>query len=351
MSYDRRMTTLLKRLATPAVRTTLVLAMACAVVHWPIEKAFAQSEGNGNAGGNGNGNAGGNGNGNAGGNSGNAGSNGNAGGNSGNAGSNGNAGGNSGNAGSNGNAGGNSGNAGSNGNAGGNSGNAGSNGNAGGNSGNAGSNGNAGGNSGNAGSNGNAGGNSGNAGSNGNAGGNSGNAGSNGSAGGNSVGASTGSNAGGLGLGAPETPGSRGNGKETSPGRNGIVDFFGELFGGPRRPGDQVRRGAAINQDDPATSGTGQQATQVDRAAPARGRDPGRGDQDIAREAVTRGQAVPFDKVMATVRTAVPGDILDVKVSRNPSGSMTYTVTVLAKDGWYRDVIVDARRNRVLDVR
>lgn len=186
---------------------------------------------------------------------------------------------------------------------------------------------------------------------NGNAGGNSGNAGSNGNAGGVSASTAAGSNAGGLALGAADGSGARGSGKEPAVGRNGIVDFFGEWFGGSRRTGDPVRRGATAGEADPFRDTAAQHATQVDRGAQGRGRDPGRGDQDIAREAVTRGQAVPFDQVMTTVRSAVPGEILDVKVSRNPSGAMTYTVTVLARDGWYRDVLVDARRNRVLDVR
>ena len=65
---------------------------------------------------------------------------------------------------------------------------------------------------------------------------------------------------------------------------------------------------------------------------------------------MAKGQAVPFDRVIGTVRQAMPGDILDVKVGRSASG-LTYNVTVLARDGWYREVVVDARRNRVLEVR
>ena len=204
---------------------------------------------------------------------------------------------------------------------------------------------------------------SGNAGNNGNAGGNSA-GGANGSSSGNASGtagdtgsASAGGAANGaVGLGSASATGgsngARGNGRDAPSGLSGIADFLGALFGGPKKAADQGRHGPPTQKlEDSAATAPAPRGTQPERTPPQRGRETGRGDQDIAREAVTRGQAVPFDKVLATVRSTVPGSVLDVKVSRNQAGTMTYTVTVLAKDGWYRDVVVDARRNRVLEVR
>lgn len=119
-------------------------------------------------------------------------------------------------------------------------------------------------------------------------------------------------------------------------GQGGIGDFLSSIFGGR---GDDGRKA------EPSRG-----RADRDRADRDRDRGNGRGDQDVARDAVARGQAVPFDRVIGTVRQAMPGEILDVKVGRSSAG-LTYNVTVLARDGWYREVVVDARRNRVLEVR
>ncbi len=124
------------------------------------------------------------------------------------------------------------------------------------------------------------------------------------------------------------------DGRDRRDGRDGGVgSFLGSLFGGRA---DESRQGTRERERE--------------RGEDRQGRGRGRGDQDVARDAVARGQAVPFSRVVDTVRRTMPGDILDVKVDRSATG-LTYNVTVLAKDGWYREVVVDAQRNRVLQVR
>ncbi|MCZ8097903.1 MAG: hypothetical protein O9972_08305 [Burkholderiales bacterium] len=143
-----------------------------------------------------------------------------------------------------------------------------------------------------------------------------------------------GDDGGGRGRGGDDSGRRSGDRTEAAPdGHGGLGQFFGTIFGG---------RNAKAGKVEPDDRSRGERG--------GRDRESGRGDQDVAREAVAKGQAVPFDRVIGTVRQAMPGDILDVKVGRSASG-LTYNVTVLARDGWYREVVVDARRNRVLEVR
>lgn len=72
-------------------------------------------------------------------------------------------------------------------------------------------------------------------------------------------------------------------------------------------------------------------------------------DHDLARQAVARGQALPLADILPTVREASPGEVLDVQLGRLPSGRLVYDVTVLARDGRYRTVRVDAMGNRILE--
>lgn len=202
----------------------------------------------------------------------------------------------------------------------------------------------------------------------------SGGSGSSGGSGGSGSSGSSNSGSDDSGKGRGGDDGGRGRGGDDSGRGRGGDDSSGRGRGGDDsssgRGGDDSGRRTA--KGGPGAQGAGQQgglggflssifggrADDTRKAEPARGRAErddrgrgnGRGDQDVARDAVARGQAVPFDRVIGTVRQAMPGEILDVKVGR-ASGGLTYNVTVLARDGWYREVVVDARRNRVLEVR
>jgi uncharacterized membrane protein YkoI len=74
-------------------------------------------------------------------------------------------------------------------------------------------------------------------------------------------------------------------------------------------------------------------------------------DQDKAMAAVRSGEIVPLASVLKTVEKSVPGDVLNVALSRDVVGSWNYTITVLTPQGYYRDVSVDAGNNNVTSVR
>jgi uncharacterized membrane protein YkoI len=65
---------------------------------------------------------------------------------------------------------------------------------------------------------------------------------------------------------------------------------------------------------------------------------------------VASGHAAPLSQVMAMVRVAVPGEVLDVALNEGAGGVWTYRFTVLTRQGEYCDVTVDARRNKLMQV-
>ena len=67
-----------------------------------------------------------------------------------------------------------------------------------------------------------------------------------------------------------------------------------------------------------------------------------------ARQAVKKGEAVSLSAVLPKVRASYPGDVLEVDLRRHASGEWRYELLVLGSDGLYREIIVDARRNRIL---
>jgi uncharacterized membrane protein YkoI len=72
--------------------------------------------------------------------------------------------------------------------------------------------------------------------------------------------------------------------------------------------------------------------------------------QNRAAEAVRNGEVAPLNQVLATVRRAVPGDVLNVALDHGRDGSWTYIVSVLTRDGEYCDVAVDAARSKLMRV-
>jgi hypothetical protein len=70
-----------------------------------------------------------------------------------------------------------------------------------------------------------------------------------------------------------------------------------------------------------------------------------------ARNAVTRGWVVPLGSVLATVKRSVPGKVLEVDLQQSTGGLWFYKFLVLTRDGRYREIFVDARRNQILRVR
>jgi hypothetical protein len=70
-----------------------------------------------------------------------------------------------------------------------------------------------------------------------------------------------------------------------------------------------------------------------------------------ARGAVSRGVAVPLNRVIPMVRQAVPGRVLDVDLQQGAGGGWVYKLLVLDAEGEYNEVTVDALRNRIIRVR
>jgi uncharacterized membrane protein YkoI len=70
-----------------------------------------------------------------------------------------------------------------------------------------------------------------------------------------------------------------------------------------------------------------------------------------AREAVLRGWALPLSRVLPTVFGAVPGQVLEVDLRQTESGEWLYEFLILTQDRHYRDVLVDAQRNQIRQIR
>ncbi len=70
-----------------------------------------------------------------------------------------------------------------------------------------------------------------------------------------------------------------------------------------------------------------------------------------AREAVSQGWALALSSVLPTVAKAVPGQVLEVDLHQSWSGEWRYEFLVLTPDRRYQEVVVDARRNTILQIR
>ncbi|WP_414470816.1 PepSY domain-containing protein [Microvirga sp. M2] len=127
--------------------------------------------------------------------------------------------------------------------------------------------------------------------------------------------------------------------------------------GGGRGGGDDGGRGGGEN------SGRGDDRGRGDDGG---GRGRGRGGDDAragafagwgstssdhAREAVSQGQALTLSSVLPTVSKAVPGQVLEVDLRQTWNGEWWYEFLVLTRDRRYQEVVVDARRNKILQIR
>jgi len=88
-----------------------------------------------------------------------------------------------------------------------------------------------------------------------------------------------------------------------------------------------------------------------DRNRNGRAQGPRQDDHDRVRAAVSRGWALPLNQIAPTVQRAVPGQILDVTLQQTSRDGWVYGFVVLTLDGGYRDIVVDARRNEILEIR
>lgn len=77
---------------------------------------------------------------------------------------------------------------------------------------------------------------------------------------------------------------------------------------------------------------------------------PARADeQDDARAAVERGEIRPLDQVIAAAKRAAPGDVVDVELERD-DGRWTYEIKILTAAGERREVEIDAKSLKIIEV-
>ena len=110
----------------------------------------------------------------------------------------------------------------------------------------------------------------------------------------------------------------------------------GDDGGGRGRGGDDDGgRGRGRGRDDDAAAKTGWGTTS----------------SESAREAVSQGWALALSTVLPTVSKAVPGKVLEVDLRQSWTGEWRYEFLILTRDRRYQEVVVDARRNQILQIR
>lgn len=143
----------------------------------------------------------------------------------------------------------------------------------------------------------------------------------------------------------------------------------GDNDGGGHGGGDNSGRGGSDDSGGGGDRGSGRGDDGGGRGRGGdddggRGRGRGRGGDDVpartgwgstspenAREAVSQGWALALSTVLPTVSKAVPGQVLEVDLRQSWSGEWRYEFLVLTRDRRYQEVIVDARRNQIIQVR
>lgn len=84
-------------------------------------------------------------------------------------------------------------------------------------------------------------------------------------------------------------------------------------------------------------------------AAPSFAKDNDRADQLAASAALARGEILPIGRVLTIATDRVPGDVLKVKLEREPVG-FKYEIKVLTGEGRVREVEVNARTGAIIKI-
>lgn len=74
-----------------------------------------------------------------------------------------------------------------------------------------------------------------------------------------------------------------------------------------------------------------------------------KGEQDIVREALRRGEVLPLAKVLAIAAAQVPGDVIEVELE-SKHGVLVYEIKVLTDTGRVREVKINAGTGAVLKI-
>ncbi|MEX2050577.1 MAG: PepSY domain-containing protein [Steroidobacteraceae bacterium] len=62
-----------------------------------------------------------------------------------------------------------------------------------------------------------------------------------------------------------------------------------------------------------------------------------------------RDQLLPLEKILAIAKQQIPGDVIDVELEFE-NGLVVYEITVLAPNGRVREIELDARTGKVLEI-
>ena len=71
-------------------------------------------------------------------------------------------------------------------------------------------------------------------------------------------------------------------------------------------------------------------------------------DQDVARQAVERGEIRPLDEVLKAASAAVPGEVVKLELKRD-DGAFRYKLKILTPQGRRREVKIDAATLKILE--
>lgn len=75
------------------------------------------------------------------------------------------------------------------------------------------------------------------------------------------------------------------------------------------------------------------------------------GDHEVAREALRRGEILPFTRILPIVLQRVPGEVIDVDLEAHDDATrIEYEVKVLTPQGRVIEVKVDARTGQIREV-
>ena len=73
--------------------------------------------------------------------------------------------------------------------------------------------------------------------------------------------------------------------------------------------------------------------------------------QAIASAAVREGAIQPFSNILQTALERTPGSLLSVNLTKLPSQTWVYSLVILRDSGIYSHVKVDAKENRIIEVK
>jgi len=65
-------------------------------------------------------------------------------------------------------------------------------------------------------------------------------------------------------------------------------------------------------------------------------------DQDLARQALQRGEVLPIARILELVAQHLPGDVIEVQLDER-RGRLEYEIRVLTPAGRVRELVLDAR--------